>query len=143
MTTVHLISGITLLLANAVAAGWGGYAWIRQWPSVGFWYALRFAQITVVIQLVLGFSLVVTGHRAADLHYLYGALPLVVSLLAELARIGAAGQELGGLEFRSLSEQGQHEVGLAIVRREMGIMAVGCMVIFFLALRAAGTTPAL
>ena len=30
---------------------------------------------------------------------------------------------------------------MAIVRREMGIMAVACLVILFLALRAAGTTP--
>jgi hypothetical protein len=29
------------------------------------------------------------------------------------------------------------------VRREMGIMTVSCLVIFFLALRAAGTSPAL
>jgi hypothetical protein len=30
---------------------------------------------------------------------------------------------------------------MAIVRREMGIMAVACLVIVFLGLRAAGTTP--
>ena len=29
----------------------------------------------------------------------------------------------------------------AIVRREMGIMSVACLIVLFLALRAAGTTP--
>jgi hypothetical protein len=33
-------------------------------------------------------------------------------------------------------------VALAIVRREMGVMTVSCLVIFFLALRAAGTSSA-
>jgi len=39
-----------------------------------------------------------------------------------------------------MDESRQREVAMAIVRREMGIMAVACLVIFFLALRAAGTT---
>ncbi len=62
-------------------------------------------------------------------------------LLAELARAGAAQQELGELDFRALPEERQHQVAMAVVRREMGIMAVACLVILFLALRAAGTTP--
>ena len=83
--------------------------------------------------------LVFTGHEAADdLHYLYGVLPLPVSLLAEAARAGAAQQEIGDLDFESLPEDRQRPIALAIVRREMGIMAVSCIVIFFLALRAAG-----
>ena len=90
---------------------------------------------------MLGLILVFTGNVADDLHYLYGGLPLLVSFLAELTRAGAAQQELGELDFRSLSEERQRAVALAIVRREMGMMAVACLVILFLALRAAGTTP--
>ena len=72
-------------------------------PSVPFWYLLRAAQISVFIQVLLGALLVVTGHEAADgLHYLYGFLPLPVSLLAEAARAGAAHHESGRLEFKSL-----------------------------------------
>ena len=141
MTEVHVVVGISLLAANLVAGVWGGAAWLRRHPSVGFWYALRIAQVTVVVQAGLGLILVWLGREAADLHYVYGALPLLVSFLAEVTRIGAAQQELGELEFESLPEERQQDVALAILRREMGIMAVSCLVIFFLALRAAGTTP--
>ena len=142
MAEVHLVTGIALLAANLVAGAWGGVAWLQRRPSVGFWYALRVAQVTVVIQALLGLLLAFTGHSARDLHYLYGTLPLFVSFLAELVRAGAAAQELGELDFRSLPEERQRDLGLAIVRREMGIMAVACLVIFLLGLRAAGTSSA-
>ena len=141
MTEIHLVTGVALLATNLLAGLWGAEAWLRRRPSVGFWYALRVAQAAVVIQVMLGLILVFTGRVAIDLHYLYGGLPLLVSLLAETIRAGAAQQELGELDFRGLPEERQREIALAIVRREMGIMAVGSLVIFGLALRAAGTTP--
>ena len=144
MSEVHLVAGVSVLVLNLAAGLIGGIAWLRDRPSVGFWYVLRAAQTAVFIQVLLGGTLVFTGHEASDdLHYLYGLLPLPVSLLAEGARAGAAGQELGELDFEALDEARQKEVALAIVRREMGMMAVACLVIFFLALRAAGTTPLL
>jgi len=141
VTAVHIAVGVALIAANLVAGIWGGVAWLRADPTVGFWYALRVAQVTVVLQAMIGLILVFTGSIAEDLHYLYGALPLLVSFLAELVRAGAAQQELGALDFKALPEERQRRVALAIVRREMGIMAVSCLVITFLALRAAGTTP--
>ena len=143
MTGVHIAVGSALIAANLVAGVWGGAAWLRKRPSLGFWYALRVAQVTVVLQAMVGLILVFTGSVAEDLHYLYGGLPLLVSFLAELTRAGAAQQELGELDFRALPEDRQHQVAMAIVRREMGIMAVACLVIVFLGLRAAGTTPLL
>ena len=143
MTELHLISGVALLAANLLAGAWGGIAWLQRRPTLGFWYALRVAQAAVVLQVILGLILVFLGEEAVDLHYLYGGLPLLMSFLAELTRAGAAQQELGELDFRSLPEERQNAVALAILRREMGIMAVACLVIFFLALRAAGTTPVL
>jgi len=140
VTEVHVATGIALLATNLLAGVWGGIAWIRHEPTVGFWYALRIAQALVVLQVMLGLVLTFLGERAVDLHYLYGALPLLISFLAELARAGAAQQELGELDFQAMDESRQREVAMAIVRREMGIMAVACLVIFFLALRAAGTT---
>ena len=142
MVEVHLVVGVALLVTNLVAGVWGGVAWLRRQPSIGFWYALRVAQTAVILQVLLGMLLVFTGHSTDELHILYGALPLLVSFLAELARAGAASQELGELDFRSLPEERQREIGLVIVRREMGIMAVACLVILFLALRAAGTSTA-
>jgi hypothetical protein len=141
LTEVHLVTGIALLATNLVAGVWGALAWLRRHPSVGFWYALRIAQAFVVIQLMLGLILVFSGRVAVDLHYVYGGLPLLISLLAETVRAGAAEQEIGEIDYRAMSEEQQREIALAIVRREMGIMAVGSLVIFGLALRAAGTSP--
>ena len=143
MAGVHLVVGVSLIGLNLLAAAWGGVAWLRERASIAFWYMLRAAQVSVFIQVTLGALLVVTGHEAADgLHYLYGFLPLPVSLFAEAARTGAAEREIGEMEFESLPSDQQRTIALAIVRREMGIMTVGCIVIFFLALRAAGTSSA-
>jgi hypothetical protein len=139
---VHLVVGVSLIAANLVAGVWGGVSWLQSRPTVGFWYALRIAQVTVMLQALLGLVLAFSGHHADELHYLYGGLPLVISLLAELIRAGSAAQELGDLEFRSLPEERQTQIAFAIVRRETGIMATACLVIFLLALRAAGTSSA-
>ena len=140
MVTVHLVVGITVITTNLIAGGWGGVAWLRREPSVGFWYALRVAQVAVVLQAALGAILLLSGHEAASgLHYLYGLLPVGVSLLAEAVRAGAAERELVGLDFESLPTERQRGIAMAIVRRETGIMAVSALVIFLLALRAATT----
>ncbi len=143
MAEIHLLVGLALITLNLVAFAVGGVAWIRKRSSIPFWYLLRAAQVAVFLQALLGGLLVFTGHEAADdLHYLYGILPLVVSFIAEGARAGAAQREIGDLDFESLPADTQQTVALAIVRREMGIMAVSCGVILFLALRAAGTSSA-
>jgi heme A synthase len=143
MPEVHLVAGVALIALNLAAFAVGGVAWLRSQASVPFWYLLRAAQIAVFIQAMLGGLLVFTGHEATgDLHYLYGILPLVVSFLAEGARTGAAERELGDLDFESLPSDDQQSIAMAIVRREMGIMAVSCGVILFLGLRAAGTSAA-
>jgi heme A synthase len=143
MVAVHLVVGCALILLNLLAGVVGGIAWYRDRPSVPFWYLLRAAQAAVVLQALLGGILVVTGHKPDDdLHYLYGILPLLVSFLAEGARVGAAEREIRDIDMEALSPEGQELVALAIVRREMGIMAVSCGVILFLALRAAGTSGA-
>ncbi len=143
MPEVHLAVGVALIALNLLAFAFGGIAWLRDRPSVPFWYLLRAAQVAVFLQALLGGLLVFTGYEASsDLHYLYGILPLVVSFLAEGARAGAAERELGDLDFESLPAEQQQSLALAIVRREMGIMAVSCGVILFLGLRAAGTSAA-
>jgi hypothetical protein len=143
VTEVHLVGAVALLALNLVAGVWGGVAWLRDRPSVAFWYLLRAAQAAVFVEVLLGTLLVVTGDEATGgLHYVYGVLPLPVSLIAEAARAGAAEREIGDLEFETLATERQRSIALAIVRREMGIMTVSCLVIFFLALRAAGTSTA-
>ena len=141
MEDVHLVIGIAVLVGNLAAGAWGAAAWLRQRPSVAFWYLLRIAQATVVLQVIAGTILLMLGKEARDgLHYLYGVLPLLVALLAEAARTGAAERELTGLDFDSLPKDRQRLIALAIVRRETGIMTVSALIVLFLALRAAGTS---
>jgi heme A synthase len=143
MTSVHLVFGVSVLLFSLAAGAWGGYCWLRERASQNFWYLLRVQQGAVAVQALLGTLLVLLGHEADNnLHYIYGGLPLVVTLLAEGARAGAAQQELMGIDFDALPPEEQRALAIAIVRRETGIMAVSCIVIFFLALRAAGTSSA-
>jgi heme A synthase len=143
VVAVHVVVGCAVILLNLVAFALGGVAWLRDRSSVPFWLLLRAAQVSVFIQVMLGGLLVFTNHKPDDsLHYLYGTLPLLVSLIAEAARTGAAERELGDVDFEALPADAQQELALAIVRREMGIMAVSCGVILFLALRAAGTSGA-
>ncbi len=141
MVGVHIAVGCAVILLNLAGGAIGGVSWYRARPSIAFWYLLRLAQVSVFLQALLGGLLLVTNHKAAEsLHYLYGILPLVVSFLAEGARTGAAGRELGEVDFEALPAETQQSLALQIVRREMGIMAVSCGVIFFLALRAATTS---
>jgi hypothetical protein len=140
MAEVHLVMGVAVIASNLLAGAWGGVAWLQRRPSLRFWPLLRAAQVAVVVQVMLGGLLVFTGHEPLDgLHYIYGIAPLLVSLLAEAARAGAAEHELGDLDFETLPAERQRLLALAIVRRETGIMAVSALVIFGLALRAAFT----
>jgi len=142
MLTVHLIFGITVLVTNLAAGAWGAASWYLRKPSVGFWYLLRVAQVSVVVQVALGAILTLEGREAPDgLHYVYGLLPVLVALLGEGARVVASEHELEGLDFDSLPRDRQAAVAAAISRRETGIMAVSALVIFGLALRAAFTSP--
>jgi heme A synthase len=140
VVAAHVVVGSAVILLNLAAGALGGLAWFRRRPSIPFWYLLRGAQAAVFLQALLGGLLVVTGHEPDEsLHYLYGGLPLLVSFLAEGARAGAAEREVRGLDVAALSEEERRELAMAIVRREMGTMAVSCGVILFLALRALTT----
>lgn len=141
MVAVHVGVGVAVLATNLGAGLWGGYAWYRQAPSEGFWYLLRVAQIAVVAQALVGSILLLTGRESPDgLHYLYGVLPVMIAMLAEAARAGAGARELEGIDFDALPRERQRLVAMAIFRRETGIMAVSALVVFGLALRAAGTS---
>jgi heme A synthase len=138
---LHIAVGICLIALNAAAGLVGGIAWYRSQASISFWYLLRAAQVSVFLQALLGGLLVVTNHEPKEgLHYLYGILPLFVSFIAEGARADAARREVGETDYENLPQADQEALALAIIRREMGIMAVSCGVIFFLALRAASTS---
>lgn len=142
MTEVHAVVGIAVVAANALAGVWGGVAWLRRSPSIAFWYLLRVAQAVVVLQVAIGLALILTGRDAPDeLHFVYGIAPLVVSLVSEGMRVGAAQRELDELEegrdLEALDRSEQARIARQVVRREMGVMTVGALLIVTLALRAA------
>ena len=129
---------------NFAAGAWGAVAWTRHVTSVVFWYLLRIAQAVVVLQVAIGlFLLIGQSKRASDgLHYLYGIAPLVVALVSEGMRAGAAQREidLSGIEdVDALERREQVLLARRVVRREMGIMTVGVILIVTLALRAVTT----
>src|ERR1700750_2844578 len=131
MVGLHIAVGMLLILLHLAAGVIGGWAWFKLRPSVPCWYLLRFAQTSVFVQAALGGLLLVTDHSAREnLHYLYGILPLVISFIAEGARLGAAQRELGEGDIESFPPEAQETIVAQILRREMGIMAVSCIVIF-------------
>ena len=142
MIGLHIAVGCLVILLNLAAGVIGGWAWFKFRPSVPFWYLLRVRPgRRSSCRRCSAALLLVTDHSAKEnLHYLYGILPLVISFIAEGARLGAAARELGELDIESFPAEAQESIALQIVRREMGIMAVSCIVIFFLAVRAATTS---
>jgi hypothetical protein len=145
VTEVHAVVGFAVVAANGLAGAWGGVAWLRRSPSVAFWYLLRVAQAVVVIQVAIGLGLLLTGQESPDeLHFVYGIAPLVVSLVSEGMRVGAAQRELDELEgdgdLEALDRSEQARIARRVVRREMGVMTVGTLLIVSLALRAAFAT---
>ena len=137
----HLVVGIAVLATNLLAGVWGAVAWARHDPSVWFWYLLRVAQAVVVVQVTLGLILLGSDHRAKDeLHYVYGVSLLVVTLVTEGMRFGAAQRELEDIEdVDALTPRQQREVARRVVLREMGVMTIGALLVTTLALRAAMT----
>lgn len=137
----YLALGLMAIAVNLVAGTIGAVAWRRNRISIPFWYLLRGAQVLTLLFVLAESWLYFAGNRAEDdLHYLYVALPVVASLLAEAMRGASASQELGETEFSSLDEEQQQTVALAIVHREAGVMIVACFVLAFLVWRALETT---
>jgi hypothetical protein len=136
---VHAIVGIATLGLNAVAAVWGAVAWMRADPSVSFWYVLRTAQLAVVVSVVLGLVRLAAGAHPADkLHYVYGVAPLVIAVVTEAMRAGAAAREIESVEGDPEALPHRDKVLLArrVVVREIGIMTVGVILVVTLLLRA-------
>jgi hypothetical protein len=139
MAELHLVVGVAVLATNLVAGTWGAVAWLTNRASVAFWYILRAAQMTVIVQVLLGALLLTLGHEADEpIHYMYGGAPLLVNLFAEGMRAGAAQRELPeGVAFETLGAPEQRAIALRIVRREMGVMTIAALLIVAFAFRAA------
>jgi hypothetical protein len=145
MKDAHLAVGVLAITVNAVAAVYGTWCWRRAESAVWFWRVLRTGQAVVVLQIALGGVLLLTGHKPAHLHVLYGLLPLLVSFIAEPLRASSAQMILDARGFESaqavgrLPEDEQRAIVLAIIQREVGLMALAAWVVVILLLRAAQT----
>jgi hypothetical protein len=138
VASVHLVVGVAVLVLNLAAGIWGLVALRWRQASVSFWYVLRAAQASVLLQVLLGALLLIAGHEPAeDIHYMYGSAPLLINMFAEGMRVSAAQREVGDLDFESLAAGEQRAIALRIVRRELLIMTFACFLVLAFAVRAA------
>jgi hypothetical protein len=145
-TTIAQIAAYVTLAVNAAAAAFAGLRWWQVQLSDAVWPLLRAGQALAVAQAVVAGVLAIAGHEPADrLYWLYVLLPVAVGFVAEQLRIVSAEQVLENRDLPdaqavgALPEAEQRSVVLAIVRREMGVMALAALVVAFLSLRAALT----
>ncbi len=142
MLNVHLVMGVTVLVTNLVSRRLGRLVLVRA-PTLGrLLVCCGSRRSPWSSRSPSARRCCSTGAVPDSLHYLYGLLPIVVTLLAEGARAVATEHEVEGLGFESLPKERQRAVAVAITRRETGIMAVSALVIFGLALRALRHEPA-
>jgi hypothetical protein len=137
---------VAVAALNAVPAALGAWRWYHGESSRGFWIALRVAQVGALVYEVVAGVLAAAGHSPSErLFYLYALLPLAVAFVAEQLRVASAQTILDQRDLAdaqavgALPEAEQHAIVAAIVRREMGVMALSALVVIFLAWRAAET----
>jgi hypothetical protein len=146
VTSVAQISALAVASLAGTGALLGGWRWYRVEPSRAFWALARSAQAAAAAQAPVTGVLALAGFDPADgLFWLYALLPVVVSFVAEQLRLASAQAVLDARGLKDtaamarLDEAAQRSVVLAIVRREMGVMAIALAVIAFLALRGLQT----
>ena len=137
---------LALAALDGVVGLFGALRWYRVAPSREFWLGVRAGQVLALAYAALaGVLLLDHHHPAQSIYYLYALLPIAIGFVAEQLRLVAADQVLAGRDLddarqvATLPETEQQAIVLAILRREMGVMALAALVICVLALRAAGT----
>jgi len=142
--TIAEIAAWATFAVNGVAGAFAGWRWWEVRPSDAAWPLLRAGQLFAVAQALVAGVLFAAGYSPRDgLYWLYALLPVAIGLIAEQLRIAAAEQVLEnrGLPdaqaVGALPEPEQRSVVLAIVRREVGVIALAAGVVALLSLRAA------
>jgi hypothetical protein len=150
MNEAVVAGAIAVAALNALAGLEGSYCYwrgaMRSRCASAFWVLLRIGQGSALTLAIAVGSLAAAGkHPREGLFYLYALLPLAIGLVAEQLRLASAQTILdqrgleGSAAVAELPEAEQRELASAIVRRELGVMALSALVVTFLALRAAGT----
>ena len=137
---------LALAAYTGVVGVFGLVRWYLGLPSHAFWIAMRIGQALAVAYAALAGLLFLNGDRpASGLYWLYALLPIAINFVSEQLRLVAADHVLAARdidnaqEIAGLPEEEQQGIVLAILRREMGVMALAAIVVCVLALRAAGT----
>jgi hypothetical protein len=146
MADLTAAAALATAFVNGLAGLFGAWRWWTVAPSRAFWVLARAGQAVAIALAVVAGVAALTGFDPADgLFWLYALLPVAVGFVAEQFRAASAQTVLDtrGLEDAEavgrLDEEGQRSVVLAILRRELGVMALAAIVVAFLALRAYGT----
>jgi hypothetical protein len=146
MHDVAAVAALVVAATNAVAGVFGAWRWWTVAPSRAFWALTRTGQAAAIGLAVVAGVAAVAGFDPADgLFWLYALLPVAVGFVAEQFRAASAQTVLDARGLADahavgrLEETGQRSVVLAILRRELGVMALAAIVVAFLALRAYGT----
>jgi hypothetical protein len=142
--SVAEIAALATLAVNGVAGACAALRWWQVEPDDRVWPLLRAGQEVAVAQAAVAGVLFASGFAPADsLYWLYALLPVAIGFVAEQLRIVSAEQVLENREIPDAAAVGalpqaeQRSVVLAIMRREVGVMALGAIVVALLALRAA------
>jgi len=146
MADVAAAAALVTAAVNVIVGLFGAWRWWTVAPSRAFWVLARAGQAAAVALAAAAGVAAATGFRPADgLFWLYALLPVAVGFVAEQLRAASAQTVLDarGLEdaraVGRLDEAGQRSVVVAILRRELGVIALAAIVVAFLALRAYGT----
>src|SRR3954447_23378761 len=146
MHDVAAFAALVVAALNALPALFGAWRWWTVAPSRAFWVLARAGQAAAIALAIVAGIGAVTGFEPADgLFWLYALLPVAVGFVAEQFRAASAQTVLDARDLEDaqavgrLDAAGQRSVVLAILRRELGVMALAAVVVAFLALRAYGT----
>jgi hypothetical protein len=151
MTQAVVAGALAVAALNAIPAIAGGWIWYRGDPGEErrarvFWVSLRVGQGSALALAIAVGSLAAAGRSASEgLFYLYALVPLAVAFVAEQLRVASAQTILDQSDLADaaavgrLPEAEQRLIVTAILRREIGVMALSALVVAILALRAAST----
>jgi hypothetical protein len=139
-----VVAPLALVVAvlNAVTAVLG----LTHFADRAFWPLLRVGQVGAVALAVVAGIAALSGHGPGDgLFWLYALLPIAVGLIGEQLRLASAETVLEARDLpdaqamRMLPDDEQRAIVVAILRREVTVMACAAGVVAFLALRAGMT----
>jgi hypothetical protein len=151
VTEAVVAGALAVAALNVLTGGLGAWLWYSGGTGDhgavrAFWVMLRVAQGSALLYAIaIGCLAAASSYSSEHLFYLYALLPLAIAFVAEQLRVASAQTILDqhGLEsaqaVSTLRESEQRALVAAIVRREIGVMALSAIVVVFLALRAAST----